>query len=112
MATETAAGRRRVLVSDNGLERLLRGLPLGTYGERLYACRVRANLTRAELAAASGVHVETIKAIEGGRRRSTREHTAKALAEALTHAGLPDVSMAWLQWRVGGYPEEDPEAAS
>jgi predicted ATPase/transcriptional regulator with XRE-family HTH domain len=76
------------------------------FGAQLRQLRVRAGLSREELAERSGVSVPTILALELGRRRQPHPHTLATLAEAL---GLAPVERAAL---LESGPRREPAAMS
>jgi len=61
--------------------------PCGTFGALLRACRHRAFLSQAQLAARAELSERTVRDLEAGRVRLPRTDTARLLAEALKLSG-------------------------
>jgi DNA-binding XRE family transcriptional regulator len=97
-------------MSDEELAKLFGRMRVGTTGERLRACRLVINVTRAELSRRSGVHIKTLARIERGEGVEPREHTMVELARAFNVLGL-SVNAAWLMWGADGPPELAGDAA-
>ncbi|NJQ02503.1 helix-turn-helix domain-containing protein [Streptomyces zingiberis] len=78
-----------------------------TIGDRIRALREFRDVTQEELAARSGIHVDTIRKLEQGQRRSARLTTLRAIAAALDTElerllGSPTVTSRPPEDRTGG----------
>ncbi|WP_020392537.1 ATP-binding protein [Kribbella catacumbae] len=80
----------------------------------LRSCRLAAQLTQESLAEASGVSVEAIRALEGGRRRHPRLTTVDLLADGLRldeagRARLAEAAMRPKKAKADGVPRDLPD---
>lgn len=98
---EIMAGKRIIRRIAEVLDLMHPG-PLATRGERLYAARTAARLSREELAQRTGIHRTHVGRIERGDRTLTRE-------VAVLAAGPLGVSPQYLLTGIDPEPEE-PEA--